>query len=99
MNSNRMFAVIVARMLTLPEPALAQAQVQAGTLYDLDGPGAAGRVGAAVGDDGPERVPLRQWIQCQRHAGVTSVSVVVLEDGSDDDDEDEDDERDDRPPH
>ena len=106
MNSNRLFAVIVARMLTLPEHALAHAQVQVGSLYDLDGIETEGRVGAAVGDGGPERVPLRQWIQEQRHAGMTSVSVVVLENGSDDDDdedededEDEDDEGDDRLPH
>lgn len=91
MNSNRLFAVIVATLLAVREHALAHAQAQVGTLHDLDGTETAGRIGAAVGDGGPERDPLPQWIERQRHAGVRSVSVVVLEDA--------DDERDDRSPH
>lgn len=91
MHSNRVFAVVVARLLTIPEHELAPALAHAATLYELDHPGTQGRIGAAVGEGGARRIPLRLWVEAQRAAGVGAVSVEVVNKVAEEDDDDDDD--------
>lgn len=106
MNPNRAFIAIAAGLLAVPEDRLGAAWGTVEEIFRCDTMDLDSGVGAAVGEDGAERMPLRQWIAARRAEGVVAISTMVpvqprsdadagLEDGDLDDGEDEDEDEDD----
>lgn len=109
MNSNRVFIALAAGLLTVPETRLADAWDRVEGMFRCDASELDTGIGAAVGEGGKQRIPLRQWIERQRAQGVVHLSALVPsmqecqvdcdEEDLDEEDLDEDDRIDARPPH
>ena len=91
MNPNRFFVTYVSGLLGVDGTRLADAYRLAARHYQIDNISIPSGVGAAVGEEGEERLLLRKWIDEQRASDVKSVSIAVQDDASDDPDDDWDD--------
>lgn len=77
MNPNRFFVAVVAGLLTAPDQCFARASARAAERYDLEHLQVPGTLGAAVGEDGEERMPMLAWLARKRLEKVCRVTVSV----------------------